>query len=87
MCRIKPPLKFGDVSFRSFLEIGNIGKKFVLELHVKVQFDNAVCLKLRVQVLVLWLLWPARFPAVPQAVPLCPPLACAQLSCACLSLL
>lgn len=69
------------MSFRPFLQIWNIGKKFVLELHVKVQFDNAVSLKLGVQVLVLWLLWPARFPVVPQAVPLC-----LAVTCACLSL-
>lgn len=33
------------MSFRPFLQVGNVGKKFVLELHVKVQFDNAVFLK------------------------------------------
>lgn len=56
------------------MQIGSIGEKFVLELYVKVQFDNAVVLKLRVQVLVLWLLLPMRFPVVPQAVPLLPAL-------------
>lgn len=40
----------------------------MLELRVKVQFGSEVFLKLPVQVLVLWLLWPAHFPVVPQAV-------------------
>lgn len=43
----------GGYVLQSFLADWEYWKKFVLELHVKVQFDNAVFLKLCVQVLVL----------------------------------